>query len=290
MPLPRFGPPPGLPISANAMYDLRTKKNGTAARNRMKKQRKPINYRSFFKKAARLAGGLILVALAVVVGYELYGVAIHTTFLRLDRIEVNSLKKLHREDVIALAGVRPGDDMLTMKLPRIGEQLMKNPWVKNVRVRRYFPHTLTIEITEREPVAVLNMGYLYYLDGKGDIFKPLTEGDRLDYPVLTGISEDDMWKDPTGSKEALHEALDLISILSGGQVLKLADISELHYDKGYGFTLFTTQGGVPVKLGNSGFNEKLARLSRIYRELQAQMSTLEYIDLDYGDKIIVKKA
>ena len=28
-----------------------------AARNRLKKQRKPVNYRSFFKKAARLAGG-----------------------------------------------------------------------------------------------------------------------------------------------------------------------------------------------------------------------------------------
>ncbi len=255
----------------------------------MKKQRKPINYRGFFKKAARLAGGLIVATLVVVAGYELYGVVIHTTFLRLDRIEVNPLKKLHREDVIALAGVKPGDDMLTMKLQRIGEQLMKNPWVENVRVRRYFPHTLTIEIAEREPVAVLNMGYLYYLDGKGDVFKPLTEGDRLDYPVLTGISEDDMWKDPAGSKEALKEALDLIRLLSGGQVLKLADISELHYDKGYGFTLFTTRGGVPVKLGNSGFNEKLARLSRIYRELQAQMPTLEYIDLDYGDKIIVKK-
>jgi cell division protein FtsQ len=79
-------------------------------------------------------------------------------------------------------------------------------------------------------------------------------------------------------------------MLKGGQGLPLADISEIHYDKGYGFTLFTMSGGVPVKLGNSQFGEKLARLSRIYRELQAQLPTLEYIDLDYGDKIIVKKA
>ena len=272
------------------MYDLRSRKTGQAVRNRMKKQRKPINYRGFFKKAARLAGGLTVAALAAVIGYELYGVIIHTTLLRLERIEVNSLKKLHREDVIALSGVKPGDDMLAMKPKRIGEQLMKNPWVENIRVRRYLPQTLSIEITEREPVAVVNMGYLYYLDVKGDVFKPLTEGDRLDFPILTGLSEEDMWKDPAGSREAIKAALDLIRLLSGGQVMTLAEISEIHFDKGYGFTLFTMRGGVPVKLGNGGFGEKLARLSRIYRDLQAQMPALEYIDLDYSDKIIVKKA
>jgi cell division septal protein FtsQ len=272
------------------MHDLSMKISRVAARNRLKKQRKPINYRSFFKKAVRLVGGVIVLSLVAVICYELYGIVIHTTFLRLDRIEVNSLKKLHRDDVIALAGVKAGDDMMSMKLKRIGEQLIKNPWVEKVKVRRYFPHTLAIEITEREPVAVINMGYLYYLDKKGEVFKPLTEGDRLDYPVLTGISEDDMWKDPAGSREALKESLNLIGFLSGGQILTLADISEIHFDKGYGFTLFTVHGGVPVKLGNSGFEEKLARLARIYRGLQAQMPTLEYIDLDYSDKIIVKKA
>jgi cell division septal protein FtsQ len=148
------------------MHDLSKKKAGITVRNRLKKQRKPINYRSFFKKAVRLAGGFTVFSLATVVGYELYGVVIHTTFLRLDRIEINSLKKLHREEVIALAGVKPGDDMLAMKPRQIGEHLMKNPWVEKVKVRRYLPHVLTVEITEREPVAVVNMGYLYYLDKK----------------------------------------------------------------------------------------------------------------------------
>jgi cell division septal protein FtsQ len=272
------------------MYDLRMKKERGGVRNRLNKQRKPVNYRSFFKKAARLAGGIVVLSLAVVLCYELYGLVAHMTFLRLDRIEVNPLKRLTREDVISLAGVKPGDDLLAMKLQRVGEQLMKSPWAEKVRVKRYFPHTLAIEFIEREPVAIVNMGYLYYLDKKGEVFKPLNEGDRLDYPVLTGITEEDMWKDPAGSRDALKGALGLIALLKGGSLLALAEISEIHYDKGYGFTLFTMRGGVPVKLGNSGFDEKLARLARIFRDLQAQLPTLEYIDLDYSDKIIVKKA
>jgi cell division protein FtsQ len=47
---------------------------------------------------------------------------------------------------------------------------------------------------------------------------------------------------------------------------------------------------VPVKVGNSGFGDKLTRLSGIYNDLKPQMQGLDYIDLDYSDKIIVKKA
>ena len=274
------------------MHDLHTKKQRVAAKNRLKKQpktRKPINYRSFCKKMAKVLCVAAFVSVVSIAAYELYRLLGRTTFLRLERIEVTSLKRLNRQEVVSLAGVKEGDAMLGISLQGIGEQIAKNPWVDQVKVRRYFPHTLTLEVAEREPVAVVNMGYLYYLDGKGDLFKPLTEGDRLDYPVLTGISEEDIAKDPSGSKAAFKATLDLMAQLKSRADFKLDDISEIHFDKGYGFTLFTATGGVPVKLGNGGFSEKLNRLARIYKDLQPQMLALEYIDLDYGDKIIVKK-
>jgi cell division protein FtsQ len=271
------------------MRDLYAKKNRPAGKNRLKKQRKPINYRGFFKKSVRLVGGFLVVALVALTGYEVYGVVARTTFLRLERIEVGELKRLTREEVIGLAGVKPGDDLLSLRLRRIGEQLAKNPWVEKVRVRRYFPHVLAIEVTEREPVAVVNMGYLYYLDKNGEIFKPLNEGDRLDYPVLTGFTEEDLGKDPAGSREMLKRARDLIALLTSRTAFRMEDVSEIHCDKGYGFTLFLANGGVPVKLGNDAFDEKLNRLARIYQDLQPQMASLVYIDLDYNDKIIVKK-
>jgi cell division protein FtsQ len=275
------------------MRNFHTKKQRVAPKNRLKKQprtRKPINYRSFFRKLTKVVCGSAIVSLVWFSGHTLYRVVAKTTFLRLERIEVTNLKRLNRQEVIALAGVKQGDAMLSLRLQSIGEQIAKNSWIEQVKIRRYFPDTLTIDVTEREPVAVVSMGYLYYLDTKGDVFKPLTEGDRLDYPVLTGISEEDMGKDPSGSKAMLKATLELIAQLKSRTDFRLDDISEIHYDKGYGFTLFTANGGVPVKLGNGNFGEKLARFARIYQDLQVQMPTLEYIDLDYSDKIIVKKA
>lgn len=275
------------------MRDMHHKKqNPPQNRNRQKrvrKPRKPIQFRRMLKKAARVCMVLILITLVWTVATEAYEVFAKATFFKLERIEVSRMRQLSRDEIISLTGAKLGDSLLKLELPHVAEQLEKNPWIEKLKVRRRFPGTLSIEITERVPVAVVNMGYLYYLDAKGEIFKPLTEGDRLDFPVVTGITEEDLLKDADGTKKMLTTALGIMDLLKKGSVFRLSDVSEIHLDKGYGFTLFTAQGGIPVKLGNSDFEGKLARFSRIYQELMAQLTSLEYVDLNYADKIVVKK-
>lgn len=271
------------------MRELNLSKQKPASRNRFKKQRRKIDVRGILKKVVRIGSALVVLSLVVLVGYEGYSLFARTTFLRLEQIEVRGAKRITRDEILSQAAVKVGDDMLGLRLKRMGEQVGKNPWIARVKVRRTFPHTLTIDVTEREPVAVVSMGYLYYLDASGEIFKPLHEGDRLDFPVVTGLNEDDLVRDPAGAKDALNGVLGLLGQLRGSSSFTLADISEIHFDKGFGYTLFTVNGGVPIRLGSSGFGDKLVRFARIYRDLQAQMPHLEYIDLDYGDKIVVKK-
>jgi cell division septal protein FtsQ len=256
----------------------------------MKQQRPPINFRSIFRRTARLAGVALGATATAVLCYALYQTCSTRTLLPLARIEVLNNSRLPREEIIDLAGVKPGDDMLGIRLPRVVELLGRNPWIQEVKVRRNFPETLRIEVSEREPLAIVNMGYLYYCDARGDIFKPLNDGDGLDYPVITGITEEDAGRDPAGTRQALTGALDLMALLRGDRNVPLDDISEIHYDKGFGFTIFTATGGVAVRLGKDDFPAKLARLGRIFPELKGTLLSLEYIDLDYPDKIIVKKA
>jgi cell division protein FtsQ len=255
----------------------------------VRKERKPLNFRRHLKRAGIFFGGAAVVTLLGVSGYYLYRAISHISLFKLDTIEVTRNHTIDSREIIALANVRAGDDLLRLNLGKIGEQLEKNPWIESVRVKRYFPHTLTVDVTEREPVAVINVGYLAYLDTKGTVFKPLNDGDSLNYPIITGLSEDDLTRDPGETARVLRETVKLITLLKQGELFWLDDVSELHYDKGFGFTLFTVLGGIPVRLGTDGYGDKLSRLARIFKELQPQMLTLEYIDLNYTDKIIVKK-
>ena len=267
-----------------------TYKSKKVTANRVKVQRKPLNMKKYLRPLVKITLGLtgvVMVGLVMLTVYRDLGSA---TFFRLKTIEVSSSKRLTREEILAISGVEPGRDLARLNLKRMGEQLAQNPWVETVHIHRYFPDRLSIAITEREPLAIVNMGFIYYLDKKGNVFKVLTQGDRLDYPVITGFSEDELNKDPAATKEALKATCELLSILSEKGAFILADVSEIHYDKGFGFTMFTASGALPVKIGSGDFVAKVERFARIYRELMAQQPTLQYIDLDYIDKIIVKKS
>ena len=261
------------------------------AANKAKVQRsKPLEPGKYLRPMGKIALGLSGVALVCTIIFIGSRALCATTFFRLKTIDISSVKRLNRDEILAIAGVEPGRDLLRMNLKRMGEQLAQNPWVETVRIHRYFPDRLSISITEREPLAVVNLGYIYYLDKKGTVFKVLSQGDRLDYPVVTGFSEEALNNDPAGTKEALKTTCELLKVLHEKGALILADISEIHYDKGYGFTLYTASGALPVKVGYGDFTPKVERFARIYRELMAQRPSLQYIDLDYNDKIVVKKS
>lgn len=261
-----------------------------AAANRVKVARNPLNLKKYLVPLGKVVLGLACVALVGGLLFAGYRSLDSLTFFRLKRIEVSAAKRLTRDEIMTAAGIEPGRDLLRMNLKKMGEQLALNPWVETVRIRRYYPDAVSIDITEREPLAVVNMGYLYYLDKKGTVFKVLNQGDRLDYPVVTGFSEDDLTSDPAGMKDALKTTCDLLALLREKCAFIFADVSEIHYDKGYGFTLFTASGALPVKIGAGDFQAKFSRLARIYPNLKVQQQSIQYIDLDYNDKIVVKKS
>ena len=143
-------------------------------------------------------------------------------------------------------------------------------------------------MTEREERAIINLSYLYYVDSKGEIFKQLSAQDRLDYPVITGLDRDYFLNYPDQAEMLLTKAIDLLDLLSANTIFTVDDISEIHIDLKEGFVLTTNQAGVPVMLGHDKFRQKLARLEKIYQDIQPKLASLKGIDLNVADRVIVK--
>ena len=260
------------------------------ASNKLKVKKEPVDLRKYLLPLIRIGSRA---GLALLAGALLAGAAhrlLQTTPLPVQKVEVRGINRLSREEIISLTGVTIGQNLLTLRLKNIGQQVSSNPWVGSVKVQRFYPGTLSISIQERQPVAVINMGLLYYLDANGEPFKPLNLGDTLDFPVVTGFQEEQLNADPISTKLALKTACELLDALKQHGSFILADVSEIYYDGAHGFTLYTTSGALPIKIGNEDFDNKLLRFARIYQNLMTQQPGLQYIDLDYSDRIVVKKS
>jgi cell division protein FtsQ len=56
-------------------------------------------------------------------------------------------------DLVSLSGLQRGQSLLVTSLRRVSANLLRHPWIKSVFLQRSLPHTLVIQVQEREEVA-----------------------------------------------------------------------------------------------------------------------------------------
>ncbi len=257
-------------------------------RNRRKKQKQPLPWKQLLARLLRvtvfcgsvaflLFGAVLIGRLLLVSGY-----------FSVTSVRVENNQRLLQEEVLALSDIEQGSNIFDLDLDMIGGKIEENSWVASAQVERVFPNEVTIRIEERQPQAIVRLGYLYYVDIDGEIFKMLDAGDRLDYPLISGIDRQLLLDNPEQARELLLGALGLLAELAERRVFSLDQVSELRVTTQEGITLYTYRGGVPVRFGQNGYSTKLDRLERIYRELQPRLASIDYIDLNVVERVIVK--
>ncbi len=271
------------------MWDLKEHRPSRVKANRRKREpRQPRDWKKLFRRLLGVslwAGGGVLAVAALLFGTEML---LASDYFRVERVQVLGNGRVATQEIVDLSNVHPGQRIFDLDLEMIGRKIGENPWIAEARVERIYPREVVIRIAERTPRAVINLGYLYYVDGTGTIFKLLDTGDSLDYPVVTGIDRRQLLESPQETRQQLVEAMGLLEELAKRHGFTLADVSEVQIDPAAGLTLYTTSGGVPVRMGFGQFEHKLDRLEHLYAELRPRLPVLKYIDLNVVDRVIVK--
>lgn len=271
------------------MQDYKAQRPVKVKGNRRTKPKKaPRDWKKFFHRGLRLVlftGSLALLCAGVGLGAHLISTS---GFFHVDSVRVVNQNRVSEEEVLARSDVRLGTSIFSLDLEMIGRKIAENPWIARARVDRVFPREVIIQVEEHEPRAIVHVGYLYYVDAAGEIFKILEPEDSLDYPLITGLERQQLLDKPKESKSLLLEALGLVAELESRQTFNLEDVSEVNIDPANGFALFTYRSGVPVRMGFGNFVDKLDRLEQIYADLEPRLSVLKYIDLNVMERVIVK--
>jgi cell division septal protein FtsQ len=242
------------------------------------------------KKAVRIAFQLLLLSFFFFIGYRVYVHLLEDPWFRVNEVEVEGNRKIPRETILSLVQIEGMPNLFTLRLKEVTQRLEGHPWIEQVKVRKVFPNKIRVQIEERKPIAILQLGELFYIDAKGVIFSPVEGGDTFDYPFLTGLTLQSLEKDPVEAKRLITKALEFLRVINKEQAFSAEEISEIHMEKASGLQCFTKAEGIEVRMGWEHFGEKLRRLSIVWSDLKKRGVSIVSIDCSDLKRMVVKKS
>lgn len=246
-------------------------------------------YKGRFYYLKRVAQGfLVFSALVGVVSLVLYFK--NSEALSIKQVQVlGDLNHITKDQVLILSGIRKTDKLFGVDLGKVQDQIKRFSWIQDVRLRREFPDKIQIHITEREPKALLSTGKMYLVDQKGDVFKSLEPGDPLDLPIITGFKADEFKKYPRLMRTYFEFCFTFLGYLENQEFYKGDPISEVHFDRVAGFTVYTKNAGLEIYYGRDDYMIKQRKLEKFKLSEQYEQMAFVRLDLDSKDKVIARK-
>ncbi len=200
------------------------------------------------------------------------------------------------------AGVKLEQNLLALDLARVKRDLELIPLVQSVSVERIPPHTLRIRITEREPIAQVNVPQprangglelsVYQLDADGWVMLPLGAHQRATppnppddpLPVLGGINASALQPGRRLAAPQVLAALQLLVAFEQSPMAGLVDLSGVDVSSPEVLVVKTGQGS-EVTFGLTDFEQQLRRWHTIFERGQKTGSAVATLDLAVTNNI-----
>jgi cell division septal protein FtsQ len=116
------------------------------------------------------------------------------------------------------------------------------------------------------------------VDEKGTLLEELRDDSIPFLPVIAG--------DPFKQKEGFTEAVNLAKVMNEKGFAAERDQIEIIADKPEELTVMVD--GTRVKIGNGDYEQKLERLVTLEEEVRSRGIPVEYIDLRFANRAVVK--
>jgi len=242
--------------------------------NRMKRGKRAFIIGIVWKTAV-----ILCVASAAAGTYGYLAMHPFPSLMPIKHISFQGNRHLTDDELKAFIGIYPGESLVMVSGTKVAQRLLQSPWVRSVNVRKEFPDVVLLQIEEAEPFALLDMsGRLFLVDEKGKFLEELKDSSVPFLPVITC--------DPYKEKEGLAEALTLAKLMMEKGFSSERDRIEIIAHQPHELAMIVD--GTHVKIGSGGYEEKLERLIRLEEDIKNMVLPVDYIDLRFAHKAIVK--
>ncbi|MCU1349963.1 MAG: hypothetical protein JWO56_2993 [Acidobacteria bacterium] len=227
----------------------------------------------------RIARNVVVIALLLLGAAWAYRQTQSDARFAVKQIEIAGAVHTPRAAIEAVTQRYIGLNLFKIDIARVQHDLGALTWIARIDIEKKLPGTLRIRIAERRPVALLQRGArLDYVDENGVTFAELSAsvGDD-DLPLITNAAGDE-----------LARTVVLIHELRARDPQAFARISEVRPIAPRGFAIFDRQLGAFVYANRDDLSAKWRHLDSILRAEHLAAGSIEYADLRFDDRVIVK--
>lgn len=241
---------------------------------------------------ARMTAGVALAGLCVWGATEGYGEAARRGYLNIEKAIITGARTLTTQDVMELAGEPLGKNIMEFDLAAAGRALEAHPLIRNVTVKREFPSAVRLEINERFPVAAVDAGEAWLVDEDGVMLRPAEPGELDRLPLLTGAFDGNGAPEPGRrvKARAVRDAVYAVKRLDGYRLFGRHSVQSVDVSKPDRLAV-RFSGAAPVLITPRGeWTDEAARLRTVDYILRGQEETVEYIDVSFENKVVVRSS
>jgi cell division septal protein FtsQ len=191
---------------------------------------------------------------------------------KLIKIEVQTDGTLQREQILAIADIREGENIFRVNLARVHDRLQELPQVDEVEVVRKLPSEVDVRIVERKPIGWITSerqiddpfacDAAFLVDARGVLMKEkklLPE--YLGLPLILGCASESLEAGKTVESPEAKAALELLRLSTRSFMQTRFLIREIDVSKGYCLVV-TDKNHSKVTFGFDNLDLQLQRLEQ----------------------------
>ena len=226
-----------------------------------------------------IRSAVVLVVMAVL-GTGVYMFAASDLFA-IKEVRIQGNRHLSDAELRTLMRVEAGQNLLLVSSERLYDRLHSSPWIRSVSLRKELPGTLLVRVEESKPQALLRKpnGYVV-VDIQGIELERIHGRPERFLPVIKAHDIEDT--------EEFAEALRLAEVINDAGIAKRARSVEIVGLDGDVKDLAVRIDGMEIKVGQGSYDKKLRRLNELLDEIKRRPMDVEYIDLRFANRVIVK--
>ncbi|TYP92216.1 Cell division septal protein FtsQ [Fodinibius salinus] len=233
------------------------------------------------KPLAWVAGAIFVLGLAIIGGLS-WSSTVTVQEIQYRGNHFVSTERLKQVEVPT--GISPD----SMNFVDIIRRFKKLAYVKNAAANVEPNGNLSIDINERQPIAMLTDGSTKVYVDKHGIRLPKVLGKTIDVPILYGFSATPM--SDTLHSESFKRVSDFLTNVHDKPVSN-ATISEVAWTEKEGVVALTNQNGVKLIFGKGNYETRLRNWEAFYGEVVKQkgIKKMRSVDLRFEGQIVTRE-